>query len=155
MGRETMSTFKPGAPRRLRYCARRQSKPSRRSSRKEPTSPTSNVVDKCSASKGKKDTLSVPLPKFRSPRSHCNVCENSINGHHPLEKRRPKTAICGSRRAHSITSSAALRSDAGIVMPSTLAVSRLTTNSNLVGCWTGRSAGLAPFKMRPIYMPVW
>ena len=26
---------------------------------------------------------------------------------------------------------------------------RLITSSNLVACWTGRSAGLAPFRMRP------
>src|SRR5437016_960990 len=35
----------------------------------------------------------------------------------------------------------------GIVNPSALAVLRLTTSSNLVGCSTGRSAGLAPFKI--------
>jgi hypothetical protein len=32
----------------------------------------------------------------------------------------------------------------GTLRPSALAVLRLITNSNLVGCWTGRSAGLAP-----------
>ena len=34
--------------------------------------------------------------------------------------------------------------------PSTFAVVRLMTNSNLVGCSTGRSAGLAPLRMRPV-----
>lgn len=33
-------------------------------------------------------------------------------------------------------------------MPSVFAVLRLITNSNLVGCMTGRSAGFAPLRMR-------
>src|SRR5262249_44627400 len=45
---------------------------------------------------------------------------------------------------HSITSSARARSVGGISRPSALAVVRLTTSSNLVGCSTGRSAGFAP-----------
>ena len=44
---------------------------------------------------------------------------------------------------HSITSSARASSDCGTVRPSALAVLRLMTSSNLVGCCTGRSAGLA------------
>jgi hypothetical protein len=31
--------------------------------------------------------------------------------------------------------------------PRALAVFKLTTNSNVIGNWTGRSAGLAPFKI--------
>src|SRR6516225_8375032 len=42
---------------------------------------------------------------------------------------------------HSMTSSARARIDGGTVRPSACAVFRLTTSSNLVGCWTGRSAG--------------
>src|SRR5262245_53208367 len=53
-------------------------------------------------------------------------------------------------RTHSITSSARLSSVVGISRPSTLAVARLMTNSNLVGCITGRSDGLAPLRMRPV-----
>jgi len=66
----------------------------------------------------------------------------------------------GSRRAaeqrdecapphHSITSSAMASSVGGTVRPSALAVLRLITNSNLVGCITGISAGLAPFRIWP------
>src|SRR3954452_12067093 len=55
----------------------------------------------------------------------------------------------GSASFHSITSSARARSDCGTVMPSLLAVFRLMTSSNLVGCSTGRSAGLAPFRIFP------
>src|SRR5262249_38855205 len=56
---------------------------------------------------------------------------------------------------HSITSSAMARTPGGIVRPSILAVLRLMTNSNLVGCMTGRSAGLAPLRIRPTYVPAW
>ena len=51
---------------------------------------------------------------------------------------------------HWITSSAVANSDSGTVMPSALAVPRLMTNSNLVDCMTGRSAGLSPLRMRPV-----
>ena len=51
--------------------------------------------------------------------------------------------------SHSITSSARASSVGGTSRPSALAVLRLITSSNLVGCMTGRSAGLAPLRMRP------
>src|SRR5262249_21796121 len=47
-------------------------------------------------------------------------------------------------RAHSITSSARSKNDSGIVSPSALAVVRLMTRSNLVGCSIGMSPGFAP-----------
>src|SRR5262249_36464007 len=52
-------------------------------------------------------------------------------------------------RGHSITSSARRRKDSGIFSPIALAVVRFMTNSNLVGCKTGRSAGFSPLRMRP------
>jgi hypothetical protein len=64
----------------------------------------------------------------------------------PNRRSRPEAAI---RLSYSITSSARARIEGGTVRPSSLAVLRLTTSSNLVGCWTGRSAGLAPARMRP------
>src|SRR6516165_7041303 len=45
---------------------------------------------------------------------------------------------------HSITSSARASNAGGTSSPRARAVTRLMTNSNLVGCVTGRSAGLAP-----------
>jgi hypothetical protein len=54
-------------------------------------------------------------------------------------------------RCHSITSSAVASSDGGTVRPSVLAALRLITNSNLIGYWTGSSAGLVPRKMRSTY----
>lgn len=52
------------------------------------------------------------------------------------------------RRNYSITSSAVASSDGAMAILSALAVLRLITSSNFVGCWTGRSAGLAPFRIR-------
>src|SRR5262249_13965127 len=49
--------------------------------------------------------------------------------------------------SHSIPSSARSRIAVRSSMPIVLAVLRLTTSSNFVGCSTGRSAGLAPFKI--------
>src|SRR5262249_39661415 len=48
---------------------------------------------------------------------------------------------------HSITSSASNCNELGTSMPSALAVCRLMTNSNLVDCTTGRSAGFAPLRI--------
>src|SRR4029077_7978812 len=50
---------------------------------------------------------------------------------------------------HSMTSVARARIIGDTVRPSVLAVLRLTTNSNLVGCWIGRSAGLVPLRILP------
>ena len=50
---------------------------------------------------------------------------------------------------YSITSSASANKLGGTVMPSALAVLRLTTISNLVGCTMGRSAGFSPLRTSP------
>src|SRR5262249_43669228 len=49
--------------------------------------------------------------------------------------------------SHSITSSARASTEAGRSRPSALAVVRLSTRSNLVGCSTGISIGLAPCRI--------
>src|SRR5258706_9912964 len=51
---------------------------------------------------------------------------------------------------YSITSSARPSNDWGTVRPSILAVLRLMTISTFVACWTGRSAGFSPFRIRPV-----
>jgi hypothetical protein len=48
---------------------------------------------------------------------------------------------------HLITLSALASTLGGIVRPICFAVLRLMINSNFVGCSTGRSAGLAPFRI--------
>ena len=55
----------------------------------------------------------------------------------------------GVKSSYSMTSLARARIDCGIVRPSILAVFRLTTSSKAVGCWTGKSAGLAPWSILP------
>src|SRR5262249_37667863 len=61
------------------------------------------------------------------------------------EKRNERAAL------HSITSSARASSVGGTSRPSALAVTRLTTRSNLVGCSTGMSAGFAPRRILSTY----
>src|SRR5262249_8248644 len=52
---------------------------------------------------------------------------------------------------YSITSSAMASSVGGTLSPSAAAVLRLIANSNLVGCWIGRSPGFSPLRMRSTY----
>src|SRR5213594_2771047 len=54
--------------------------------------------------------------------------------------------------AYWITSSARRSSDGGIVIPRAWAVLRLMTSSNFMGCSTGKSAGLAPFRILSTYV---
>jgi hypothetical protein len=61
-------------------------------------------------------------------------------------RERQKGAISGCEQLqqgspYSITSSASAKSFGENWIPSALAVFRLITNSNLVGCWTGSSPG--------------
>src|SRR6516162_4480527 len=51
---------------------------------------------------------------------------------------------------HSITSSARASNVGGISRPTAAAVCRLITNSNLVGCRIGISAGFSPLSTRPV-----
>src|SRR5262249_8177814 len=77
---------------------------------------------------------------------------------HPLGLLRARRERPRSRRAaeqrdepaplHSITSSARSKIPVGIVTPSALAALSLTTVSNAVACWTGRSAGFSPLRIR-------
>src|SRR5262245_59725713 len=52
------------------------------------------------------------------------------------------------RPTYSITSSVRTSRIGGIERPSALAVFRLITSSNLFGCSTGKSEGLAPLSIR-------
>src|SRR5215468_9545187 len=63
------------------------------------------------------------------------------------EKHRTRASDERSPLHYSITSSARPSSDGGIVRPRALAVLRLMTSSNFVGCSTGRSPGLAPLRI--------
>jgi hypothetical protein len=70
---------------------------------------------------------------------------------------RPRTAAVPNRThrgkrgrvatGYSMTASARSRNDSGIAKPSALAVLRFTTSLNFVGCSTGISAGLVPWRI--------
>ena len=67
-----------------------------------------------------------------------------------LARGRGESSVTSKSRAYIaywIISSARCSSEGGIVSPIAFAVLRLITSSNLVGCSTGRSAGLAPFRI--------
>jgi hypothetical protein len=79
-------------------------------------------------------------PSLECPR----IMSTDLNGltcKTPLAVERPGVA------AQRITSSAWKRRVGGIVSPRALAVLRLMTSSNFMGCSTGRSAGLAPLRI--------
>jgi hypothetical protein len=74
----------------------------------------------------------VRLPKHRGgPQRRVGSFENGLG-----------------QETHSITSSALASTVVGISRPSALAVLRLTISSNLVGAYTGKSAGFSPLRMR-------
>ena len=56
----------------------------------------------------------------------------------------PHSCTAATANPHSMIVSARSRKASGILSPNVLAVVRLTTRSNLVGCSTGISAGFAP-----------
>ena len=73
------------------------------------------------------------------------------SGHLQRTSRCQLSANSGHASPHySITSSAMESTPAGMARRSALAVVRLMTNSNLVDCSTGRSAGFAPLRIRPV-----
>jgi hypothetical protein len=60
----------------------------------------------------------------------------------------PDSCIAAKQYFYSMTSSARSGNAGGMFNPSAFAVLRLTTSSNLVGAWTGRSPGFSPRKIR-------
>src|ERR1041385_3082732 len=54
--------------------------------------------------------------------------------------------------SHLITRSALANTFGGIIRPMCLAVLRLITNSNFVGCSMGKSAGLVPLRILSTYV---
>jgi hypothetical protein len=104
--------------------------------------------------------LSVPdvrLGPFSTEMFKADVCTCPIYADSDLSRHRSELTRCANNGLmhrskmylYSITSSAATSKVCGITRPSALAVLRLITNSNLVGCKTGRSAGFSPLRMRP------
>ena len=59
----------------------------------------------------------------------------------------PDSCTAPNSERHSITLSALSRIESGNLVPSAFAALMLITNSNLVGCSMGRSAGFAPLRI--------
>src|SRR6266436_4657504 len=78
--------------------------------------------------------------------AHVAVQASVEEGGRPCPRRRAGVSPPGSP-AQPIISSAWKRRVGDRVIPSALAVLRLRTNSNFIGCSTGRSAGLVPFRI--------
>src|SRR5262245_43462557 len=95
------------------------------------------------------------LPRLRSPIA-LRIGHQHADPAHPFRllrarDERPRRRAAEQRDElaplHSITSSASESRLSEILIPSALAVLRLITVSNLVGCSTGRSAGFAPLRI--------
>src|SRR5262249_11975515 len=69
----------------------------------------------------------------------------------PQERRVQRPGGEAVRAAHPTTSTARARSGGASSRPERLAGLRVITSSNLVGCSTGRSTGLAPFRILSTY----
>jgi len=109
--------------------------------------------------------LAQPFAEFRHEvrkRRGERVAKKPDHRHRSLlrvRRNRPRSSRATEQRDevppfHSITSSARPSMVAGTVMPSAFAVLRLITSSNLVGCSTGRSLGLAPFRILSMKFPI-
>src|SRR5262249_53324101 len=92
-----------------------------------------------------------PNRKFRTQIEPANRRHCGLLGTRSAWPNSSRTGDKGDERAalHSITSSARAISEGGTVRPSAFAVFKLITNSNFLGCNTGKSAGLSPLRMRP------
>jgi len=77
------------------------------------------------------------------PRSLSMITDIAAQG--PFARKRHTR--CSKHHHYSITSSARAISVGRISIPHAFAAFRLMTNWNVVGNWTGRSAGFAPFKI--------
>src|SRR5262249_35801969 len=87
------------------------------------------------------------LGAFRPPVASRRA-ETSLPAAENLHRKRPEQVQqwdC----SYSITSSAMLSSVGETLRPSNRAGGRLMTSSNLLDCTTGKSAGLAPLRIRP------
>ena len=96
--------------------------------------------------------ISFPMPDAPAvTNTRCAIIISDIAERHHDVRFVPKADI---GEDYSITSSASSNTGCGMVKLSALAVFRLITNSNLVGCSTGSSAGFSPLTTRPVYTPV-
>ena len=95
----------------------------------------------------------VPMVDWRDPSATCPVLPQQPTCREMTRcaNWRPEQVqqFTWTKLRYSITSSAIARSLSGTLRLSALAVLRLIINSNLVGCWTGRSLVFSPLSIRP------
>jgi len=95
----------------------------------------------------------APRPPGRRAPSPARRTPAGATPHSRWSRRHSGVGCRGGAVCHSITRSARIRSDLGMVSPRVFAVFMLMTSSKTVGRSTGSSAGLAPLKMRSMYVP--
>src|SRR5262249_14839052 len=132
-------------PRQVRACIFRAAVPDRHAAYASDQRPYSSSFQSNEACGRALDYLR--LCETRSPRRHSHWSPPSGrprqgSGRSVLAEPHDELAL-----VHSITSSARASSVGGTARPSACAVLRLMTSSNLVGCTTGRSAGLVPLRI--------
>jgi hypothetical protein len=81
------------------------------------------------------------------PRSPAGARATRAPGPVHCEVRRPMIPADSITVGYCMTSSARSNNESGMVSPSALAVLRLITRSNFVGCSTGRSPGFVPLRI--------
>src|SRR5262249_31922140 len=103
-------------------------------------------------------TFAKGISNARGPLSRPEVDEGDDRRWRLLRARRERPRRCRTTEKHdelapphSITSSAISRKSRVMGRPSAFAAFRLITSSNLVGCCTGNSAGLAPLRILSMY----
>ncbi len=91
-------------------------------------------------------------PHFSDRKTKRELCILGLSVFQLTDKAHNNSFILAALRGYLITRSALTSTLGGIVRPICLAAFRLITNSNLVGCSTGRSAGFAPFRILSTYV---
>ena len=95
---------------------------------------------------GHSDRWESVVVQFRDCRFERLLSENARSHFRPEGAAR-EFRIAAIRASYSITLSAIICSEYGILRPNALAVLPLMISSNIVGCSTGRSAGPVPLKI--------
>jgi hypothetical protein len=88
--------------------------------------------------------LQTPSRLMAAPTQLSLKCRGSSTGDRVVAANQREAIV------YSITSSASDIKLSESLSSSAFAAFRLITNSNLVGCVTGKSAGLAPLRIRPV-----
>jgi hypothetical protein len=105
--------------------------------------PARNGASDCSSNASPRAAACKPIELTHDPTRR----EYSESSHRRITKAAEELGTLD----YWITSSARSTNECGMVMPSAFAVFRLMTNSNLVGCSMGNSAGIAPLRILSTY----